>query len=118
MTNTHTVRPKMISRPGQDRCYVGSLAQPGRFRLSCPSPVELVEAVICCIYACMRVRSASSYLGNPFVRQNRPDEPEKRKEDPDDPQQNVSLPEREQAHGEETNNIQDYKESGEKPSEY
>ena len=61
MTNTHTVRPTIMSRPGQDRSYVGSLAQIGRYRMRRPPPVELVGVVICCIYACMRVRSAISY---------------------------------------------------------
>ena len=57
-------------------------------------------------------------LGTPFGRQNRPDEPEERNEDPDDPQHYVSLPESEQAHGEETENVDDDQERGEKPIEY
>jgi hypothetical protein len=61
MTNTHIVRPAIMSRPSQERCYVGSLAQIGRYRLSLTPPVKLVGVVICCIYACMRVRSAISY---------------------------------------------------------
>jgi hypothetical protein len=56
--------------------------------------------------------------GTSFIRQNRPDEPEKRKEDADDPQQDVSLPEREQTHSEETDNVNDDQERGEKPIEY
>ena len=47
--------------PSQNRWYVGSQAQIRKYLLSRPPPVELVGVVICCIYACMRARSAISY---------------------------------------------------------
>ena len=56
--------------------------------------------------------------GTPFGRQNRSDEPEEGNEDPDDPQQDVSLSEREKAHGEETEKVDEDQERGEKPIEY
>jgi hypothetical protein len=61
MTNTHTVKPTIMSRSSQDRWYIRSQAQIGKYRLSRLPPVELVGVVICCIYACKRARSARSY---------------------------------------------------------
>ena len=56
------------------------------------------------VFDCLRLHARTFcdiILGTPFGRQNRPDEPEEGNEDPDDTQRDVSLPKREQAHGEE-----------------